>query len=69
MSERNGFHRNITIVKRVSGDQIHFDYYPNERVAQSWIDTFNHGNANGHAKIVDSKDAPSDSNADDTRKI
>jgi hypothetical protein len=65
MRKRNGFNRNITIVKRVERNEIHFDYYPNERVAQSWVDTFNHGNENGHAKIVDSKD----SNADDTRRI
>jgi len=65
MRKRNGFNRNITIVKRVSGNQIHFDYYPNERVAQSWVDTFNHGNENGHAKIVDSKD----NDVDDTVRL
>ena len=54
MSKRNGFNKNITIVKRVEGDELHFDYYPNRRVAQSWVDTFNLGNENGHAKIVDS---------------
>jgi len=69
MSERNGFNKNLTIVKRVSGNKIHFDYYPNERVAQSWVDTFNHGNEKGHAKIIDSDNAPSDNGVDDTVRL
>jgi hypothetical protein len=69
MSKRNGFNKNLTIVKRVERDEIHFDYYPNERVAQSWVDTFNHGNVTGHAKIIDSDNAPRDNNADDTVRL
>jgi len=69
MSKRNGFNKNLTIVKRVERDEIHFDYYPNERVAQSWVDTFNHGNATGHAKIIESDNAPRDDNVDDTVRL
>ena len=66
MSQRNGYNKNITIVKRVCDGEITFDYYPNRRVAQAWCDCFNKQKANGYAVIVESKDKPNSSSTDDT---